>query len=158
MIHPACFYLKLCSVWHFHDKTAVQNAMLHIQSALKRFDRNFVQIQHLPIDQNMQAYPIDGIDDLGEIFRIPIFPPAYACFVRIINTGQIRPLQGFPAEFFFKISPLPHPTITNSEDTFRKFIMFGAKCIFDNLPRVMFDICFHLFIFFTACSESKANK
>ncbi|MMZ58720.1 hypothetical protein D3C76_821100 [compost metagenome] len=133
-----CFNLNFLAVSKYSYKTTGQVALFHVQLANKVLNLTFSEIKNSAVDRYINSDPVRAVKHFGEIFRVSVFPPAYACFVGIVYTCHVTALQGFTAVLLFKISTLSHVPVTDTENTFRNLMCSRIKGFFNNGPFINF--------------------
>ena len=84
------YNLNGSAILHGTGKAALQDPILHIQPPDELVDGfGFGQVQGLPIHFHIDANPIRGIQHLGEVLGISVFPPPHFRLVRVVNACEV---------------------------------------------------------------------
>ena len=82
----------------------------------------------------------------GKILGVTVFPPTHPGFIGIVYPCQVIALKTLSRVSFFKIRPLTHAAISQTENTFRGLLHFRMETLLNNAPWIHFIVAFHLFL------------
>ncbi|MNM86421.1 hypothetical protein D3C81_985720 [compost metagenome] len=108
----------LLAIFQLGYSAADQKAFLHIELAAELSHGTFRKIQSGTINIHINPDPVGGVQNFGKILGVTVLPPADTGFVRIIHASHVAALKRRTAVLLFKVSPLPHKSISDTENTF----------------------------------------
>ena len=123
-------------------KIPVQHAALHVQGSSVRFRGPCGQVNPTAVHRPIQVQPIGGVQNLGEILRVTVFPPPYPGFVRIINPCHVGALKGMTRIGLFMHGPLAKKTIAKAKHALGSFMQSSVPTFLGYQPRVQTKHCF----------------
>ncbi len=117
---------------------------MHVELAVKAAHlRSGGQIQDLTVYPHMNACKVDGIEDLGKVFRIAVFPPAHFRLIWIVHPGDVGAKKVLSRKTLFVVGALAHAAIAQGKERFRQDLMLGIPGGFRQLPGVGVNGGFH---------------
>ena len=122
---------------------AAQHARVHIQHAGEGHHVILIQVDILPVDAYTQGDDVHGVDDLAEILRVAVFPPAYARLIRKPYACQIRSAMAVAAVLFFKITAHAHVSVADGGHRLGKAHIILVQLIFNKTPGIISENRFH---------------
>ena len=125
------------------DKFAGEHARAHIQHAGEGNHVVLVQIDVLPVDANAQGDDVHRVDDLAEILRVAVFPPAHARLIREPDARQIGAAVTVAGIALFKVAAHAHVAVADGGHGFGQAHVVLVQLGFNQPPGIKFKNCFH---------------
>ena len=102
-----------------------------------------VQIDVLPVDANAQGDDVHRVDDLAEILRVTVFPPAHARLIREPDARQIGAAVAVAGIALFKVAAHAHVAVADGGHGFGQAHVVLVQLGFNQPPGIKFKNCFH---------------
>ena len=138
------FKLDFGTVLQLHGASALEETPTHVQNPLESFNRcGAVQVQRLAVDHQVCPSPVGGVEHLGEILWVPVFPPADFGAVRVVHPTHVASKHVVATVSFFEVGTLAEPAIANGKDALRASHILRVKPFLHDAPSVGFQVLVH---------------
>ena len=113
-----------------------QEAVSHIQRHRKVLRLHCAEIDLRAVHRHADGGKIHGVDDLTEILRVAVFPPAHAGLVRKPHAGNIGALVVFAGVSLLKVAAHAHIAVTDGGKALHEQHILSIQRIGFQHPRI----------------------
>ena len=131
-----CFDGHGGSVGERSGESAGEDAVLHIELAVKIRNRGRVQIDHFAVDAQVDAHVVHGVQDLGEVFRVAVLPPTHLGLVGVVHPSDVAAVEVLAAKGLFVVGAVAHASVAERKKALAHDVGFGRPGRFDDAPGI----------------------
>ena len=126
-----------------HLEGPCEQADVHVEGPPEVTGRLLGEVQLLAVDPNADGRPIRGVEHLGEILGVAIFPPTHLRLVRVVDAADIAAAQVITGVGFLVVGTLAEAAVSKAEDGFGTALAIGVESRLHHFPGVDVQIAFH---------------